>query len=48
MGKSAADAFLANEVEHFSGRLGIINRDVPEMITRGHADVGSAADPLSS
>ncbi len=40
MGKSAADAFLANEVEHFPGRLGITHRDLPEMIARGYADVG--------
>jgi hypothetical protein len=40
MGKSAADAFFANEVQHFSGRLGITHRDVPEMIARGYADVG--------
>jgi len=40
MGKSAADAFFANEVEHFAGRLGITHRDVPEMIARGYADVG--------
>jgi hypothetical protein len=40
MGKSAADAFFANEVEHFPGRLGITHRDVPEMIARGYADVG--------
>ena len=35
MGKAAADAFFANEVEHFPGRLGITHRDVPEMIARG-------------
>ncbi len=40
MGKSAADAFFAKEVEHFPGRLGITHRDVPEMIARGYADVG--------
>jgi len=40
IGKAAADAFFANEVEHFSGRLGITHRDVPEMIARGYADVG--------
>jgi hypothetical protein len=40
MGKSAAGAFFANEVEHFPGRLGITHRDVPEMIARGYADVG--------
>jgi len=40
IGKPAADAFFANEVEHFPGRLGITHRDVPEMIGRGYADVG--------
>ena len=40
IGKLAADAFFAREVEHFPGRLGITHRDVPEMIVRGYADVG--------
>jgi hypothetical protein len=40
IGKSAADAFFAAEVEHFPGRIGITHRDVPEMIARGYADVG--------
>ena len=40
MGKPAADAFSAQEVEHFPGRLDITHRDVPEMIARGYADVG--------
>jgi Bacterial extracellular solute-binding protein len=40
IGKPAADAFFANEVEHFPGRLGITHRDVPEMLARGYADVG--------
>jgi hypothetical protein len=40
IGKPAADAFFANEVEHFPGRLGITHRDVPEMVARGYADVG--------
>ena len=39
IGKPAADAFFAKEVEHFPGRLGITHRDVPEMIARGYADV---------
>src|SRR5580692_4113641 len=38
IGKPAADAFFANEVEHFPGRLGVTHRDVPEMIARGYAD----------
>jgi len=40
IGKAAADAFFAKEVEHFPGRLGIAHRDVPEMLARGYADVG--------
>jgi hypothetical protein len=40
IGKPAADAFFANEIEHFPGRLGITHRDVPEMLARGYADVG--------
>ena len=40
IGKSAADAFFAAEVEHFPGRIGITHRDVPEMVARGYADVG--------
>lgn len=40
IGKAAADAFFAKEVEHFAGRLGIAHRDVPEMLARGYADVG--------
>ena len=40
IGKLAADAFFAKEIEHFPGRLGITHRDVPEMIARGYADVG--------
>jgi hypothetical protein len=40
IGKSAADAFFAAEVERFPGRIGITHRDVPEMIARGYADVG--------
>src|SRR5262245_30946147 len=40
IGKPAADAFFANEVERFPGRLGITHRDVPDMLARGYADVG--------
>jgi len=40
IGKSAADAFFAAEVKHFPGRLGIMHRDIPEMIARGYADAG--------
>jgi hypothetical protein len=39
IGKSAADAFLAAEVLHFQGRIGIVHRDFPEMVARGYADV---------
>src|SRR5262249_25215844 len=40
LGKAGADAFFANEVERFAGRLGITHRDLPEMLARGYADVG--------
>lgn len=40
IGQAGADAFFANEVQHFPGRLGITHRDVPEMVARGYADVG--------
>ena len=40
LGKARADAFFAHEVEHFSGRLGIAHRDIPEMLASGYADVG--------
>jgi hypothetical protein len=39
IGKSAADAVFAAEVPHFPGRLGIVHRDLPEMVARGYADV---------
>ena len=39
IGKSGADAVFALEVPHFSGRLGIVHRDLPEMVARGYADV---------
>ena len=38
LGKSAADALLAAETS-FQGRLGIMHRDLPEMVARGYADV---------
>ena len=40
IGKPAADAFFAREVQTFPGRLGITHRDLPEMLARGYADVG--------
>ena len=39
IGKSAADAVFAAEVPHLPGRLGIVHRDLPEMVARGYADV---------
>jgi hypothetical protein len=38
LGKPAADALFAAEVPSFPGRLGIMHRDLPEMIARGYAD----------
>jgi molybdate transport system substrate-binding protein len=38
LGKPAADALVAAEV-NFAGRLGIMHRDLPEMVARGYADV---------
>src|SRR6516162_7851359 len=38
LGRPAADALVA-EVVSFPGRLGIMHRDLPEMIARGYADV---------
>src|SRR5262249_1407340 len=37
-GKPASDALVAAEVS-FPGRLGIMHRDLPEMVARGYADV---------
>jgi hypothetical protein len=39
LGKPATDAFFAAEVPSFPGRLGIMHRDLPEMVARGYADV---------
>ena len=39
LGKTAADAFFAAEVSTFPGRLGIMHRDLPEMVARGYVDV---------
>ncbi len=38
LGKSAADALVSAETS-FPGRLGIMHRDLPEMVARGYADV---------
>jgi accessory colonization factor AcfC len=39
LGKPAADALVAAEVASFPGRLGIMHRDLPEMVARDYADV---------
>src|SRR5262250_1953740 len=39
LGKPSADALFAAEVPSFPGRLGIMHRDLPEMVARGYADV---------
>ena len=39
IGKPSADAFFAAEAPDFPGRLGIMHRDIPEMVARGYADV---------
>ena len=39
LGEPAANALFAAEVRTFPGRLGIMHRDLPEMIARGYADV---------
>jgi extracellular solute-binding protein len=39
LGKPAADTFFAAEVPSFPGRLGIMHRDLPEMVARSYADV---------
>jgi extracellular solute-binding protein len=39
IGKSGADAVFAAEAPSFPGRLGIVHRDLPEMVARGYADV---------
>jgi extracellular solute-binding protein len=39
LGEPAANALFAAEVGSFPGRLGIMHRDLPEMIARGYADV---------
>jgi hypothetical protein len=39
LGKPSADALFAAEVQSFPGRLGIMHRDLPEMVARSYADV---------
>src|SRR5499427_5458189 len=39
IGEPAADALFAAETPNFPGRIGIVHRDLPEMVARGYADV---------
>ena len=39
LGRPAANALFAAEVPSFPGRLGIMHRDLPEMVARSYADV---------
>jgi hypothetical protein len=39
IGKPAADELFAAEAPYFPGRIGIVHRDLPEMVARGYADV---------
>jgi hypothetical protein len=39
LGRPGADALFAAEVTSFPGRLGIMHRDLPEMVARGYAPV---------
>jgi Bacterial extracellular solute-binding protein len=39
LGKSSGDVLFAAEAPSFPGRLGIMHRDLPEMVARGYADV---------
>jgi phage tail protein X len=39
LGKPAAETLFAAEVRTFPGRLGIMHRDLPEMVARSYADV---------
>lgn len=39
LGKSATDALVTAEIANFAGRLGIMHRDLPEMVARDYADV---------
>ena len=39
IGRPAADALFAAETPNFPGRIGIVHRDLPEMVARGYADV---------
>lgn len=48
IGKSASDAVFAAETVDFPGRLGIMHRDLPEMVARSYADVAFAPYHLVS
>src|SRR5262249_44082296 len=48
IGEPAANALFAAEVPSFPGRLGIMHRDLPEMIARGYADVAFTWRHLAS
>jgi hypothetical protein len=39
IGKPAGDVLFAAETPHFPGRIGIVHRDLPEMVAHGYADV---------
>jgi hypothetical protein len=39
IGKAATEALFAAEAPDFPGRIGIVHRDLPEMVARGYADV---------
>jgi accessory colonization factor AcfC len=39
LGKPGGDALIAADVQSFPGRLGIMHRDLPEMVARSYADV---------
>src|SRR5260221_5867981 len=39
LGKPGAEALFAADVQSFPGRLGIMHRDLPEMVARSYADV---------
>jgi hypothetical protein len=48
IGKPAGDALFAAETPHFPGRIGIVHRDLPEMVARGYADVALTQHHLVS
>jgi extracellular solute-binding protein len=48
LGKAAADTLFAAEIPNFPGRLGIMHRDLPEMVARGYAEVAFTWRHLAS